>query len=532
MNNWLSIICLTSVAFCCQAETKLSSTIKEVTVYNDRAAVTRHAQIQLSAGEYELVFENLPNALENQSLQLDVKATEAVIIQDININHHYLVSNANERLRVVEQEIKVLQEKLAQVDDQETLLVNQKNFIDQAQKSTVGEDSRANRPSLEQVQQIMDFSSVSLAKLSEETRQLSTEKEQLQKQLQVLKDNQTLLFDETQSQVKDVTVKVNVPKTEMVKVNLTYVTYGASWTPIYDARFSSKEQKLSLNYLANVAQQTGEDWQGVKLTLSTAKPSLSGTVPELKPWTVAQYNERVLVSPRDSRVQYKAARAEMSSKKPKPAFTPKASISPSLTNTAFTIAEPTTLLSGSDEQKVMIYSRDNLQADLVYQTVPRLKEVALLQATTKNNSDYPLLAGVLNIFMDGRFISRGTLGITMPNDTLKVGLGVDEGVKVTFKQLKRFTEKTGFTNSGERITYDYLLTVQNNKNKPIALAIADHIPVSQNEKIKVKLLSPNTIQADKEGKISWNITLNPMEKREIPIKFTVDYPVNTQVIGL
>lgn len=536
MNRWLSIICLASVTFYCQAESVLSSTIKEVTVYNDRAAITRHAQIQLPAGEHELVFENLPYSLDSQSLQLDAKATGAVIIQDINIKPHYLVGSANERLQVVEQEIKTLQEKLAQLEDQEALLIEQKNFIDQVQQSTVGENGKANRPSLEQIQQVMDFSSTGLAKLSEEARQLSTEKEQLQKQLQVLENNQASLQDQTQSQVKDVTVKVNVPKAETLKINLTYVTYGASWTPIYDARFDSKAQKLSLSYLANVAQQTGEDWQGVKLILSTAKPSFSGTIPELGPWKVAQYKE-IPRSYSGSRVRMKSAIADMgvnasSNKQFKPAFSPKASISKSLTNTAFTITEPTTLLSGSDEQKVMIYNLDNLQADLIYQTVPRLKEVALLQATTKNNSEYPLLAGALNIFMDGRFISRGTLNVTMPNDILKVSLGVDEGVKVTFKEQKRFTEKTGFTNSGERITYDYLLTAQNNKNKPVTLTITDHIPVSQNEKIKVKLLSPNNIQVDKEGKISWDVTLKPMEKIEIPIKFTVDYPVNTQVIGL
>lgn len=532
MNNWLPIICLASVSFYCQAETKLNSTIKEVTVYNDRAAITRHAQIQLAAGEHELVFENLPSSLNNESLQLDAKATGTVIIQDIEVKSHYFVGSANERLQVVEKEIKNLQEQLAQLNDHETLLVEQKNFIEQVQESTVGENENANRPSLKQIQQVMEFSISSLAQLSEDTRQLTIKKEQLQRQLHVLQSNQAKLLSETKSQVKDVVVKVNLPKAEIVKVNLTYVTNGASWTPIYDARFNSKERKLSLNYLANVAQQTGEDWLGVKLTLSTAKPSFSGTIPNLTPWKVTQYKKNPNYGRLRAEKFYMAADAKKVDEISKPAFTPTASISTSLTNTAFMIAEPTSLLSSRDVQKVMIYSLDNLQSDLVYQTVPRLKEVALLQATTKNNSEYPLLAGALNIFMDGRFVSRGTLDITMPNDTLKVGLGVDEAVKVTFKEQKRFTEKTGFTNSGERITYDYLLTVQNNKNKSVTLAISDHIPVSQNEKIKVKLLSPNTIQADKEGKISWTISLKPMEKREIPITFTVDYPVSTQVIGL
>lgn len=134
--------------------------------------------------------------------------------------------------------------------------------------------------------------------------------------------------------------------------------------------------------------------------------------------------------------------------------------------------------------------------------------------------------------MDGRFIATGQLKTTMPNEQFKVDLGADEAIKVTYKQLKRFTEKTGFTNSGERITYNYLITVQNNKNKDVKVDIKDHIPMSQNEKIKVKLLSPKNISPDKEGKLNWQITLKPMEKQEIPVNFTIDYPVDTQVIGL
>lgn len=525
MKYWLPIICLASITFYCQAETKLSSTIKEVTVYNDQAAVTRHAQIQLGAGEHELVFENLPNGFDNNSLQLDVKATNPVTILDINVKPHYLVGNANKRLQLIEKEKEEIKEDLSLISAQMAFLKEQRNLVDHTQEIMAGGVEGANRPTLEQVKQVLELTNSSLVQLSEDSYQLAVKKDVLRRKLEVLENSRVPLLQKARSQVKDVMVKVTVPHAETVNFNLTYIVRGAQWSPIYDVRFNSKDQKLSLGYLATISQQTGEDWQNVKLSLSTAEPSLGGSVPSLSTW-------RVRPGEYPTSLPYMEATAEQYNRAARSLVAAPKGLLTSLTNTTFAISEEVTLLSENSEQKVMIHSLEDLPSDLVYQTVPRLREIALLQAVTKNNSNYPLIAGQLNVFMDGRFITTGNLKSTMPNEALKISLGADEALKVTYKKLKQFTEKTGFTKSGERITYDYLITVQNNKNKEVKLAIADHIPVSQNEKIKVKLLSPTHIQPDNEGRVNWDITLKPMEKLEIPIKFTVDYPVDTKVIGL
>ena len=45
-------------------------------------------------------------------------------------------------------------------------------------------------------------------------------------------------------------------------------------TPLYDLRVNTTNNQINLNYLAEVNQNTGEDWTGVALTLSTAKPGM------------------------------------------------------------------------------------------------------------------------------------------------------------------------------------------------------------------------------------------------------------------
>jgi uncharacterized protein (TIGR02231 family) len=68
---------------------------------------------------------------------------------------------------------------------------------------------------------------------------------------------------------------------------------GASWTAQYDLRAKiSTEAKapsiVSLHYRASITQNTGEDWNNVELTLSTASPLLTSTIPTLQSWSIRE----------------------------------------------------------------------------------------------------------------------------------------------------------------------------------------------------------------------------------------------------
>lgn len=545
MKQCLTVICLSGITFYCQAAPQqLASAIKAVTVYSDRAVITRHAEIELTAGEHELVFENLPARLDNNSLQVAANATVPTTILDVTSVQTRLTSNANERLETLDKQITDINEQLAKLNDQQQVLTNQLDFINKMQASTTNVNDKVNRPTATQLQQVMDLSSQSMQELLQEQRQITANKEQLTKELQVLQQQRYPIQQERDLQIKNVTVRVALAKAGKLKLDLDYLTYGASWYPLYDARLNTKTQQLNLGYLANVSQQTGEDWHHVKLTLSTARPTLAGNAPELNDWKLTErktyptgiYSNAELggrqVAYKETATKQSADMKRKVKKSYKPAIPQYANIENSTTSAAFKITEPTSLISGANQQKVTIAALANLKSDLLYQIVPRLRQTAFLQADTTNNSDYPLIAGQLNIFMDGRFIATSQLKTTMPHESFKLDLGADEGIAVNFKEVKRFTEKTGLTNSGERITYQYEITVQNNKPQEVKVQISDHMPVSQNDNIKVKLISPNGIKPDPEGKLVWDKTLKTAEKQQIPVSFTVDYPVKTKVIGL
>src|SRR6202041_3471156 len=84
----------------------------------------------------------------------------------------------------------------------------------------------------------------------------------------------------------EVAVDVEARAATEAEIDLTYHVSGASWRPLYDLMLDG--ERLNVSYLAEITQQTGEDWPEVALVLSTTRPGQSQTLPELSPWYVGR----------------------------------------------------------------------------------------------------------------------------------------------------------------------------------------------------------------------------------------------------
>jgi uncharacterized protein (TIGR02231 family) len=197
------------------------------------------------------------------------------------------------------------------------------------------------------------------------------------------------------------------------------------------------------------------------------------------------------------------------------------------------VAAPASVPSDNSPQKVPIATAA-LTATLEYLTTPKLQTTAFLTAKVANSSEFPLLAGAMNVFLDGTFVATSQLRTVMAGEKFDLALGADEGIAIKHKRVQRFAEDTGLTSSGRRVTYEYLVTLQNNKKTAARVLVHDQIPVSRNEKIVVKqfLPEPKELKPEADGTLKWTLELKPAEKRELKVKFSVDYPKEIQVSGL
>jgi uncharacterized protein (TIGR02231 family) len=530
----------------------VDSRISAVTVYQDRAVVTRSATVQLTGGTVELVFANLPQSLNEQSLQVSGKGTAQATILDVSAKQTFIDYTPNARVKELEDQLRALGKQTRGIDDRQNLLNASSATLERMEGALFAPPAKdVPRPDLNQFTASLTYLSEQKAKLTAERATLDEQREDLQNKITTVQNQLNELRGAGGKAFKTVTVRVAAAQAGSLDVSLAYTVPGASWVPSYDARLASAERTVQLDYFGIVRQGTGEDWRDVALTLSTARPSLGGAAPVLSVWQIDVFNPILLREQSrrerdDMRLAKAAAPAAVNmqslttnadgfgaDQEKKDADFAVATIEAGATSASFKIAVSSSVASDNSPQKVPITSA-SLKAVPEYLTVPKRQAAAFLTSKVVNTSDFPLLSGAMNVFLDGTFVATSGLRTVMAGEKFDLALGVDDGIAIKHKRVNKFTEDTGLTNSGKRITYEYLITVQNNKKTLERVIVADQVPLSRNEKVVVKLLSPDAkdVKPTDEGALKWTLDLKPGEKRELTVKFTVEYDNNVNVSGL
>jgi uncharacterized protein (TIGR02231 family) len=528
----------------------VSSTISAVTVYTDRAVVTRSATVDLANGVAELVFANLPESLNEQSLQVSGRGTAAATILDVSAKRTFVDFTPNARVKELEDQLRGFARQRRGLNDRTTVLQNQMAILEQMKAALFAPPAKdVPRPDLAQFSNALAYLSEQHGKIIAENATLDEQREDLQNKTNTVQSQLNELRGAGGRGYKTVTVRVSAAQAGSLDVALSYTVPGASWVPSYDARVLSAERAVALGYFGLVRQNTGEEWKDVALTLSTARPALGGAAPVLTTWNLDVWVPRPMVAyeaRRDKALNAPQAAGvvnmqtltsnvgdEFTEKKEKDAELASATIEAGATSASFKIAVASSVPSDNSPQRVPITSA-TLKAQPEYLTVPKRQAVAYLTSKVVNSSEFPLLAGAMNVFLDGTLVASSGLRTVMPGEKFDLALGADEGISVKHKRVNKFTEDTGLTNSGKRITYEYLITIQNNKRTTERVIVADQAPLSRNEKIVVKLLSPDTkdVKPTDEGTLKWTLDLKPGEKRELSVKFAVEYANDVNVAGL
>ncbi len=531
------------------------SRVTAATVYTDRAVVTRTATVALAApGAVEVTFEKLPANLLDASLTVSGRGTAQATILDVTARLAHVDFTPNERVKLLEDQLRVLAKNRRRLDDRTKLLEIQRKGIDQTEAALLSPASKdVARPTVAEITAALTFVTDQRAKITTEMVAIDDERETLAATQSALERQLAQLRGSGGKSYKTVTIRLDATTAGNLDLALGYAVLGASWTPSYDVRVNSNENSIALSYHGLVRQNTGEDWKDIALTLSTARPSLGGAAPEIGNWVVEQFVPRPRPAPAEGAVVLSAFEVRStgvkrrqeagermvsgaSAEPPPPQFDSapaQATVDTAATSASFKIATAATVPSDNTAQKIPVTSA-NLTAALEYATTPKRLAAAFLTAKVANTSEFPLLPGAMNIFLDGTFVATGALALVMPGEKFDLALGADEGISVKHKRVQRFTENTGLTKSGQRFTYEYLLTLQNNKKVAARVVVFDHVPVSRHEKIVVKQLVPDAkeMKPTAEGALKWTLDLKPGEKRDLTLKFSIEHPNDLQVSGL
>lgn len=529
------IVWLATLQVAAQTSRPVNSTITDVTVFLNRAQVTRQVKTQLAQGKTELVVAGLTSMLDPQSIQVSGRGN--FIILGTSHQQNYLSElNMPKALSSLKDSIELLQKQMALEQSQKEILNKEEGMLMSNQK--IGGANQ--NLSVVELKSMADFFRSRLSEIVSSRMKQDDKTKKLGERFNKLQQQFNTQNEMYQRNTSEIVISLSADAATNAELEINYVVANAGWTPQYDIRAINTKNPMQLNYKANVFQSTGEEWKNVKLKLSTANPNQSGLKPELVAWYLNFYQPVQLQEVVKTRSAKKMSApmamqpADMKMEESMPVATTMAeyvtTVQTSL-NTEFDIALPYTVSSASKPTLVDIRNYE-LKATYNYSAAPKLDKDAFLLAKATGWEEMSLLPGEANIFFEGTFTGKSFIDPNNIKDTLSLSLGRDKRIVVKREKQKELTSRK-LIGTNQKESYAWEISVRNTKSEGVRISIEDQIPVSQNSQIEVTVIDVAGADYNKDtGKLSWELRLQPNETRKIVFKYEVKYPKDKQVNGL
>ncbi len=525
-------------------ELTVPSTITSVTVYPLGAAVTRTARVDLPIGATTVLIDNLPLELDPASLKVDGAADAPLAIASVETRTVSAAGVEDPKRAALQSEIQMLGDKIAAIDGKMNALAGRRRFLEALIKATPGGFGTALG---EGKGNVADWAAAAttigdgLAAVAEAEQALTIEKRALGQQVADRQSALALLPVPEDHLAVRVALEADAAATGTL--TLTYQVASARWAPTYDAQLATGdgggEPALTLVRRAEVTQATGEDWNDVALTLSTARTTEGTAPPALSPFLVSFYDADAYMRESAGSLQATApapapkALADELDAANVPARVTEAAADFGDFRAEFHVPGAVSVESGAGARSMRI-TTDQVPVTLAVKAVPLISDAAYLEASFTPPAGAPLLAGKVALFRDGSFVGNGALPFTEAGKSRDLGFGLDDRVHVTRTTLARETGQRGLLSARKTDLRRYRITVENLHTRPIDIVVLDRMPFAEDDSIEVTPVSdatqPTTADVeDQRGVLAWRYTYAAGEKREIVTGYEVSWPADRNV---
>lgn len=529
----------------------IETTVTSVIVYPDRARVTSRGWVELIEGTHQLVIGDLPLVLEPESVRAAGEGTARVRLRSVDVQRRHYTQAPAANVIALENRVETLQSELQALDDRAVVRRSSIDHLDGLRKATTeyAWGLARGRHTVEQQANLLHFFEEEEARLRGELRGLAEERRTLNDELTKLQAELDQIRSARPRQRYEARLEVEVLSPGAFTTELSYVVNRAGWRPLYDVRLQSATAggaaDVTITMLAEITQNTGQDWTGVRLSVSTARPALNQRVPELKPWfiDVAHPQPRMakahLAEP--TRMKGELQAMEMADESPMLAMAAPAAMAAEVVVAeaqesgavvSFAVSGSVDI-PGDGMPKKTVLGNYNLDPQLDFLATPRHIDAVYRRARLINTTGAPLLAGPINLFDGEEYIGRNRLEYTPGGGEVELILGVEERVKIRREMVRREVDKR-FLRDQRQIVYGYEIKLENLMPTPARITIQDQYPVSRHDQIKVRLdrETPEPAEQTELHILKWELILAPGEKRTIQYEYQIEHPRALPVVGL
>ncbi|XP_012937277.1 protein F37C4.5 isoform X1 [Aplysia californica] len=529
--------------------------LTSVTVFKDRAEVSRSVETSVKAGTNELKITGLVD-IEQDSIRVEGRGQAT--IAEVSFQFTYCnedEASMSEKEKTLTEELKVLKEQKKSQDSEAQLSLLQKQWgvLDRFATNAArgSQDTNSGFKLDEQYFKgmkdfLQHFRDVG-EQLDAETLEVKEKREEIDEKIQQVESNlQEVRGNRRRSTcIRECIIVLEAEAETAVQLKLSYVVLSASWVPSYDLRMNTEDGVLSVSYFGLISQNSGEDWTNVKLHLSTAEPSVGGTIPILPQTQVNLFKPVVHLKPKSSGsvLTFRSSARSASStsqayddrlqRQASPMSAVPVKIQETTVSASYEIVRQSSIPSDNTSHKVTVGIME-LKPTMTYVSIPKVVPHAFLQAKVVNTSKFTLLPGKSNIFLDNSFVAKAELQAVAPKEEFECSLGVDPGVRVTYKPLVKVNSSSGIISRVKVVSHEQAIEVKNVHNYPVTVAVKDNLPRSLDEKVKVVLQSPYidakhpekseaTLTVD--NTVVWEVKVGALNKSDLLLKYSIELPM-------
>jgi len=498
--------------------------VTSVTLYRGQALVTRTIPAEGAKGGMEIVVGELPEQVVPGSLFAE--GSEAAEVRAVRFRTRAVGQEPREEVRKLDDAIEATNEKIQLNKKSQELLAKRATYLDQLESGfiqpTIKTDLAKGVLDADALQKITLFDFEQRKTVTTETAALEKENKELAKELSLLERKRAELTKGASHTVREALLFVEKHGEGKETVRLSYLVSSCGWSPAYTFRAGKDRKEVAVECNALIQQMTGEDWNGVTLTLSTASPALAAAGPGLAPFPVALGPDGKAPKGGDkdlaAELQQIRGRQSAAISTSNTAITLRENISSGWTANAaandfqslelsnpkevwsllraedgtavegpsmsYQLPNAVSLASRSDQEMVRILQA-SFKSTFYHVATPVLTSYVYREAELINTSPEDLLAGPITVYLDGRSVGRGEIPTVARGQTFVIGFGVDPQLRAR----RELVNRTEATQGGNReMTFKYRLVIENYKDEVVPLRVYDRLPYSDRPAdVRIKL---------------------------------------------
>jgi len=523
------------------AEIETEAPVVAATLYPQGASVERGAAFEAEAGRHSVLIIGMPADYNRESLRIEGEGAFRILsIEERRAATRALEAQRRSPARDIRDAIQTLADRRTFAANAMEAAQKQIAYIDAmtAAQARASASNGENDPALVDAAQWTAM----WASVGEGAREALDTRNRAQIEMRDIDEQ----IADLRAQLQDVgaerrlgpVLSVEIEADAPVSGTLTarYQMENANWAPVYDARLTLGDApEMTLVRRARVRQGTGEDWTGIDLTLSTARPGGRASAPDPRLLFARIEAEREeLAYGKHGRGIAVESMMEMDMAPP-----PVAMAAPAPAQQVMAVAQlegetvqyaiPGAVdIGGSGEAKQVLIDERGGAVTLEVRATPSLDETAYLYAEFENADEAPVLPGTASLYRDGVFVGTAPLSRIAGGETTHLPFGSYDRIKVTHTERERMEGEAGLIRARQTERRRYAMTAENLGDRTMTVAIRDSMPYAEDEDVEITLRAapmPDERDADgRKGALVWRFDLEPGATREIEHGYDVTYP--------